>query len=191
MWRSLRPIAGRFRCGASGLIGALLIGEKQDGGLYSQEEMETAQATGERIVHLLAGEQMMRRLMELQRKRTAEQRVMDLRTRRTLHDEILPALHLAVLQLSAADANSPPSKRRLTYTRRGAPADRRSAHRTRSQHPPAPLTLASWWPRCTAWSMRSLPTILRKFAGRVLSVGSERILMDESSARSSWVQHAR
>jgi signal transduction histidine kinase len=83
-----------------GLIGALLVGEKEDGGLYSQEEMETAQTTGERIVHLLAGEQMVRRLMELQRKRTSEQRVMDLRARRTLHDEILPSLHLAVLQLN-------------------------------------------------------------------------------------------
>lgn len=90
-----------------GRIGALLIGEKVDGGLYSQEEMETAQATGERIVHLLAGEQMVRRLMELQRKRTAEQRVMDLRTRRTLHDEVLPSLHLAVLQLNRADPQQP------------------------------------------------------------------------------------
>lgn len=88
-------------------IGALLIGEKQDGGLYSDEEMETAQAAGERIVHLLAGEQMMLRLMELQRKRTTEQRMMDLRTRRALHDEILPALHLAILQLSGADRQQP------------------------------------------------------------------------------------
>jgi hypothetical protein len=86
-----------------GRVGVLLVGEKLDGGLYSQEEMETAQAAGERIVQLLAGEQMVRRLMELQRKRTAEQRVMDLRTRRTLHDDILPALHLAVLQLGRAD----------------------------------------------------------------------------------------
>ena len=90
-----------------GRIGALLVGEKLDGGLYSQEEMETAQAAGERIVHLLAGEQMVRRLMELQRERSTEQRVMDLRTRRTLHDEILPSLHLAALQLSAADRQQP------------------------------------------------------------------------------------
>jgi signal transduction histidine kinase len=83
-------------------IGALLVGDKVDGGLYSQEEMETAQAAGERVVQLLAGEQMLLRLMELQRKRTAEQRVMDQRTRRALHDEILPSLHLAVLQLSGS-----------------------------------------------------------------------------------------
>jgi signal transduction histidine kinase len=90
-----------------GQIGALLIGEKEDGGLYSQEEMETAQATGARIVHLLAGEQMMRRLMELQRKRTTEQRVMDLRARRMLHDEILPTLHLTLLQLGGTAPQSP------------------------------------------------------------------------------------
>ena len=89
-------------------IGALLIGEKTDGGLYSQEEMETAQAAGERVVQLLAGEQMLLRLMELQRKRTVEQRIMDQRTRRALHDEVLPALHLAVLQLSSADRQQPP-----------------------------------------------------------------------------------
>ena len=89
-------------------IGALLVGEKVDGGLYSQEEMETAQAAGERVVQLLAGEQMLLRLMELQRKRTAEQRVMDQRTRRALHDEILPSLHLAVLQLSGAGRQQAP-----------------------------------------------------------------------------------
>ncbi len=89
-------------------IGALLVGEKVDGGLYSQEEMETAQAAGERVVQLLAGEQMLLRLMELQRKRTAEQRVMDQRTRRALHDEILPSLHLAVLQLSGTDRQQAP-----------------------------------------------------------------------------------
>jgi signal transduction histidine kinase len=82
-----------------GLIGALLIGPKHDGGLYSQEEIEIAQASGERIVDALANEQMVRRLMELQRRRVAEIRVTDLRTRRALHDEILPALHAAVMQL--------------------------------------------------------------------------------------------
>lgn len=94
-------------------IGALMIGAKQDGGLYSAEEMETAQAAGERIVHLLAGEQMVLRLMELQRKRTAEQRVVDLRMRRTLHDKVLPALHLAVLQLSGANRQEPPIQETL------------------------------------------------------------------------------
>lgn len=85
-----------------GLIGALLVGEKRDGGVYTQEEIELAQASGERIVDMLASEQMARRLMMLQRQRTAEHRVMDLQTRRVLHDEILPALHTAALRLSGA-----------------------------------------------------------------------------------------
>lgn len=88
-------------------IGVLLLGEKVDGGLYSQEEMETAQAAGERILHMLASEEMVSRLIEIQRRRTVEQRVMDLRTRRALHDEILPTLHLAVLQLSGVDRGQP------------------------------------------------------------------------------------
>lgn len=90
-----------------GLIGALLLGEKQDGGLYSQEEMEIARASAERIVDMLAGEQMARRLMELQRHRQTETRVLDLRTRRVLHDEILPSLHLAVLRVSGLPRENP------------------------------------------------------------------------------------
>jgi hypothetical protein len=53
------------------------------------------------------GEQMLLRLLDLQRKRTAGQRVVDQRTRRALHDEILPSLHLAVLHLSGAGRSNP------------------------------------------------------------------------------------
>lgn len=90
-----------------GLIGALLVDKKVDGGLYTQEEVEIARATGERIVDMLAGEHMAQRLMTLQRKRLAEYRVMDLRTRRILHDETLPALHTAVLSLSGLSHDNP------------------------------------------------------------------------------------
>ena len=93
--------------GEWGLSGALLVGEKREGGLYRQEEMEIAQATGERILQLLASEQMLQRLMALQRTRMVEQRVVDLQMRRTLHDEILPTLHLAVLQLSGTAPPQP------------------------------------------------------------------------------------
>ncbi len=85
-----------------GLIGALLLGPKQDGGLYTQEEIEIARASAERVVDMLAGEQIARRLIEIQRRRLAETKVLDLRTRRLLHDEILPELHLIALRLSAS-----------------------------------------------------------------------------------------
>jgi signal transduction histidine kinase len=79
--------------GEWGANGVLMIGEKCEGGLYSQEEMEIAQATAERILQLLASEQMLRRL-------------------RALHDEILPSLHLAILQLNRA-AQDPPVREAL------------------------------------------------------------------------------
>lgn len=84
-----------------GLTGIMLIGPKRDGGLYSQEEIEIAQLSGERIVDALAGEQMAGRLMQLQRQRLAASRVMDMHTRRILHDETLPAIHAAIIDLSA------------------------------------------------------------------------------------------
>jgi signal transduction histidine kinase len=87
-----------------GLVGFILLDIKQDGGLYTQEEIEIAQASGERLVDMLAGEEMARRLMALQRRRMAETQVADRRTRRTLHDEVLPELHAAVLSLSSLPA---------------------------------------------------------------------------------------
>ena len=83
-----------------GRIGALLLGVRRDGGLYTQEEIDIAQAAGERIVDSLAGEEMARRLMALERRRLAETQVVDYRTRRTLHDDILPELHTVILDLS-------------------------------------------------------------------------------------------
>lgn len=85
-----------------GLIGALLLGEKQDRSLYTQEEIEIARTSGERLIDMLAGEEMSRRLMRLQRQHLAETQVMDRRTRRALHDEVLPSLHTAILRLSGS-----------------------------------------------------------------------------------------
>jgi len=90
-----------------GLVGVLLLGQKQDDGLYTQEEIEIAQASGERIVDMLAGEEMARRLMGLQRRRLAETQVLDHQTRRTLHDEVLPDLHAAILGLSSLSHGEP------------------------------------------------------------------------------------
>lgn len=85
-----------------GLIGLFLLGEKRDGGLYTQEEMEIARAGGERLLDTRASASMAQRLMALQRQRLAETQVADHRTRRLLHDDILPRLHTAMLTMSAA-----------------------------------------------------------------------------------------
>lgn len=84
-----------------GLIGVLLIGGKRSG-VYTQEEIAVAQAGGERILDMLAGETMARSLIELQQRRIAQTRLIDLQTRRTLHDDILPIIHAAILELSGS-----------------------------------------------------------------------------------------
>ncbi len=84
-----------------GPIGVLLLGEKRDGSLYTQEEIEVARAAGERLIDLQASSEMARRLMALQRQRLAESQVLDQRTRRALHDEVLPRLHSALLSLNS------------------------------------------------------------------------------------------
>ncbi|HEU5200419.1 MAG TPA: ATP-binding protein, partial [Ktedonobacterales bacterium] len=83
-----------------GLIGVLLLGEKRDGSLYTQEEIELARATGERLIDTQASAAMAQRLMALQRDRLAESQIIDQRTRRVLHDEVLAHLHTAMLKLT-------------------------------------------------------------------------------------------
>ena len=96
-WRWLVPLWSE-----RGLIGILVLGPKQDGGLYAQEEIEIARTVGERLIDTRASAEIARRLMVLQRQRLAESQIVDRRTRRVLHDEILPHLHAALLSLSTS-----------------------------------------------------------------------------------------
>ena len=89
-----------------GLIGALLLGEKRDGALYVQEEIEVARSVGERLIDLQAGSEMARRLMAVQRQRLAESQLLDRQARRVLHDDVLPQLHTVILALSALGASA-------------------------------------------------------------------------------------
>lgn len=73
--------------GMRGLIGVLILGERRDGGLYTEEEIEVARATGERLIDTQASAEVTRRLLTLQRQRLAESQVLDRQTRRILHDE--------------------------------------------------------------------------------------------------------
>jgi signal transduction histidine kinase len=96
-----------------GLIGVLLMGEKLDGDLYTQEEIEIARSSGERLIDMQAGAAMAQRLMTLQQQRLTHNHLVDGRVRRVLHDEILPQLHATMLSLSthsnAQASGSPPS----------------------------------------------------------------------------------
>lgn len=89
-----------------GLIGVLLLGTKRDGSLYTQEEMEIARASGERLVDIQASAEMARRLLALQRQQLAESQIVDRRMRRVLHDDVLPRIHAALLALNASAGGS-------------------------------------------------------------------------------------
>ena len=88
-----------------GLSGVLLLGEKSDQGLYTQEEIEIARVISERLIDTHASAEMSRRLMEIQRQRLAQSQIIDQKTRRVLHDDILPDIQAALISLSAANGN--------------------------------------------------------------------------------------
>ena len=96
-----------------GLIGLLLLGPKQDGGLYTQEEIEIARASGERLIDTRASAEIARRLIMLQRQRLAQSQILDQQTRRVLHDDVLPDLHAALLTLSGT---TPPDNSQTSQT---------------------------------------------------------------------------
>ncbi|HRF47027.1 MAG TPA: hypothetical protein PLC98_05315, partial [Anaerolineales bacterium] len=87
-----------------GPIGVMLLGRKQDGGLYAQEDIEVARAGGERLLEAVINTELANRLITLQRRRLSEGQVLDQRLRRELHDEVLPQLHATMLMLGDATA---------------------------------------------------------------------------------------
>ncbi|MBK7896227.1 MAG: hypothetical protein IPJ90_15405 [Anaerolineaceae bacterium] len=88
-----------------GLSGVLLLGEKSDSGLYTQEEIEIARVISERLIDTHASAEMSRRLMEIQRQRLAQSQIIDQKTRRVLHDDILPDIQAALIALSGVASN--------------------------------------------------------------------------------------
>jgi signal transduction histidine kinase len=104
--------------GPKGLLGALLLGEKRDGGLYGHEEVEAARAAAERLLDQAAAAEISRRLMELQRQRLAETQILDQRARRALHDDVLPRLHAALIAVSGGTSTPEEAVRSLTEAHR-------------------------------------------------------------------------
>ena len=76
--------------GEGGAIGALLLGPRRDGGLYTLEEIEIARAAGEHLLDSGAGATLAARLVALQRQKVAHVVTLDRGARRSLHDDILP-----------------------------------------------------------------------------------------------------
>jgi signal transduction histidine kinase len=85
-----------------GLSGVLLLGDKRDGGLYAQEEIEIARISCERLLDTRASAELGRRLMALQREQLLQNQMVDLRARRVLHDEVLPNLQAALIEMDGS-----------------------------------------------------------------------------------------
>ncbi len=102
--------------GAQGPIGVLLLGKRSGDGLYTEEEIAIARATGERLLDLLAASALARRLLSLARAQWVEGQVADRQTRRVLHDEVLPDLHAALIMLGQGDDPQTTQARELLAT---------------------------------------------------------------------------
>lgn len=91
--------------GNTTLEGALLFDARRGSGLYSEEEIDLAEACCERLLDALAGAQLTAVALSLLRQRIAEVTVVGARQRRVLHDEVLPELHAALIHLGSGRAS--------------------------------------------------------------------------------------
>lgn len=86
--------------GTNGLIGFLLLGNKKEGGFYTQEEVELAGMAGERFITIKTNHEMSLMLAEMQRRKLTEAKLYDQKNRRVLHDDILPLIHSSMIEIS-------------------------------------------------------------------------------------------
>lgn len=82
-----------------GLAATLYLGPRQDGGVFTDEDMNLAHACGQRILDTLGDHEAMQAVASLLRRRVVDVKLLGAQQRRVLHDEILPRMHLALLQL--------------------------------------------------------------------------------------------
>lgn len=82
-----------------GLVATLYLGPREDGGAFTDEDMNIAHACGQRILDTLGDHEAMQAVASLLRRRVVDVKLLGAQQRRVLHDEILPQMHLALLQL--------------------------------------------------------------------------------------------
>ncbi len=82
-----------------GLVATLYLGPRQDGGAFTDEDMDLAHACGQRILDTLGDHEAMQAVAGLLRHRIVDVKLLGAQQRRVLHDEILPHMHLALLRL--------------------------------------------------------------------------------------------
>jgi signal transduction histidine kinase len=89
-----------------GLVAALYLGPREDGGAFTDEDMDLAQACGQRILDTLGDHEAMQAVAGLLRRRTVDVKILGAQQRRVLHDEILPQMHLALLRMETLRSTS-------------------------------------------------------------------------------------
>src|SRR5205085_3376450 len=95
-----------------GLVAMLYLGPRQDGGAFTDEDMDLAHACGQRILDTLRDHEAMQAVASLLRRRIVDVKLVGAQQRRILHDDILPQMHLALLRLETL--RSVPGKGRQT-----------------------------------------------------------------------------
>jgi signal transduction histidine kinase len=89
-----------------GLVATLYLGPREDGSAFTQEDMNLAQACGQRILDTLGDHEAMQAVAGLLRRRIVDVKLLGAQQRRLLHDEILPQIHLALLSLETLRSQS-------------------------------------------------------------------------------------
>ncbi len=87
-----------------GLVAMLYLGPRQDGGAFTDEDMDLAHACGQRILDTLGDHEAMQAVAALLRRRIVDVKLLGAQHRRILHDDILPQMHLALLRLETLRA---------------------------------------------------------------------------------------
>jgi signal transduction histidine kinase len=82
-----------------GPVAKLYLGPRQDGAIFTNEDMDLAHACGQRILDTLRDHEAMLAVAGLLRRRIVDVKLLGAQQRRVLHDEILPHMHLALLKL--------------------------------------------------------------------------------------------
>src|SRR5947207_5693868 len=82
-----------------GLVAMLYLGPREDGGAFTDEDMNLAHACGQRILDALGDHEAMQAVAGLLRRRIVDVKLLGAQQRRILHDDILPQMHLSLLRL--------------------------------------------------------------------------------------------
>ncbi len=99
-----------------GVVATFYLGPRHDRSLFTEEDMDLAQACGQRILDTLRDHEAMQAVAGLLRRRIVDVKLLDAQHRRVLHDEILPQMHLALLRLETLRYTLNDEQKQITET---------------------------------------------------------------------------